>query len=253
MTGNFKTPWVFPALVLFCLSMLLSCGGGVGGSDEATGADPGVLEAPIAYIKRPIPTDDDEDDPQPIQVDLRDVRQFTSGGDVYIRNNSTTIATERNLTESMTGGIGDVKGLSSSFDGKKLLFSLRLFDESDNDDIIPSWNIYEYDFEQDELRRVIRSDLSAEEGDDLSPSYLPDGRIVFTSSRQKQAVEGLINVGKVPFSRIDEAGRSIGTVLHVMNDNGNEIRQISFNQTHDLDPVVLTNQFSGQILFTRLL
>jgi hypothetical protein len=231
--------------------MLLSCGGGVGGSDEATGADPGVLEAPIAYIKRPIPTDADEDDPQPIQVDLRDVRQFTSGGDVYIRNNSTTIATERNLTESITGGIGDVKGLSSSFDGKKLLFSLRLFDENDNDDIIPSWNIYEYDLEQNELRRVISSDLTAEVGDDLSPSYLPDGRIVFTSSRQKQAVEGLINVGKVPFSRIDEAGRSIGTVLHVMNDNGNEIRQISFNQSHDLNPVVLTNQFSGQILFTR--
>ena len=249
MTGNFKTLCFFPVLVVFGLPMLLSCGGG--GSGEATGADPGVLEAPIAYIKRPIPTDDDEDDPQTIHVDLRDVRQFTSGGDVYIRDNSTTIAIEKNITESVTGGIGDVRGLSSSFDGKKLLFSLRLFDENQNDDIIPSWNIYEFDLEEDELRRVISSDLSAEEGDDLSPSYLPDGRIVFTSSRQKQAVEGLINVGKVPFSRIDEAGRSIGTVLHVMNDNGNEIRQISFNQTHDLDPVVLANQFSGQILFTR--
>ena len=251
MTANFKTQWVYPVLAALCLPILFSCGGGVGGSDEATGADPGVLEAPIAFIKRPIPTDEDEDDPQPIQVDLRDVRQFTSGGDVFIRENSTTISTEKNITGSITAGIGDVKGLSSSFDGKKLLFSLRLFDENENDDIIPSWNIYEYDLDLDALRRVVSSDLSAEEGDDLSPSYLPDGRIVFTSSRQKQAVEGLINVGKVPFSRIGEAGRSIGTVLHVMNDNGNEIRQISFNQTHDLDPVVLTTQFSGQILFTR--
>jgi len=232
--------------------MLVSCGGGIGSdSNEATGADPGVLEAPIAYIKRPIPTDDDEDDPQPIQVDLRDVRQFTSGGDVYIRDNSSTLATERNITGEITGGMGDVKGLQASYDGKKLLFSLRLFDENENDDIVPSWNIYEYDLELNTLRRVISSDLNAEEGDDLSPSYLPDGRIVFTSSRQQQAVENLINVGNVPFSRVDETGRSISTVLHVMNDTGSEIRQISFNQTHDLDPVVLTGLFSGLILFSR--
>ena len=252
MIGNFRKPCLSLALVAFCLSLLVSCGGGIGGdSDEANGADPGVLEAPIAYIKRPIPTDEDDDDPQPIQVDVRDVRQFTSGGDVYVRDNSTTIATERNITRSVTGGIGDVKGLSASFDGTKLIFSLRLFDENENDDIVPSWNIYEYDLELDELRRVISSDLTAEEGDDLSPAYLPDGRIVFTSSRQKQAVEGLINEGKVPFSRIDETGRSISTVLHVMSSSGNEIRQISFNQTHDLNPVVLSGQFSGQILFSR--
>jgi len=237
------------ALFAVGLLTLVSCGGGIGSdSDKDAGADPGVLEAPIAFIKRPIPADDNGD---PIQVDIRDVRQFSSGGDIYVRDNSTTVATERNITSAVTNGIGDVQGLNASFDGNRLVFSLRLFDENENDDIVPSWNIYEYDIETRVLRRVIASDLTAEEGDDLSPAYLPDGRIVFTSSRQKQAVTGLVNVGKVPFSRIDESGRSISTVLHVMNSDGNEIRQISFNQSHDFSPIVMTNRFSGQILFSR--
>jgi len=40
---------------------------------------------------------------------------------------------------------------------------------------------------------IVTSDLVAEQGDDLYPAYLADGRIVFTSNRQRQAREMLIN------------------------------------------------------------
>ena len=147
--------------------------------------------------------------------------------------------------------MGDVKGLNVSFDGKRIIFSLRLFDPNPNDDDTPSWNIYEYDTEQNLLRRLIASDLAAEEGDDLFPAYLPDDRIVFVSSRQRQSAEILSNEGKPRYSALVENGNTIAMVLHVMNNDGTEIRQISFNQSNDYLPLVMSGRFNGQILFSR--
>ncbi len=232
-------------LLLFGLSLLTltACGGGTGSEDD--GADPGVLEVPIAYIKKPIPSNNG----QAVQPDLREPRFFTEGGDVYIRDNSSAIAKETNITSVITGGIGDVKGLNVSYDGKRILFSLRLFDDP-NEDGIPAWSIYEYEFETGDLRQVITG-LAAEDGDDLNPAYLPDGRIIFTSSRQRRSTEVLSNEGRTRFSALDEDEATIAMVLHVMNDEGNDIRQISFNQSHDFYPTVMSSQFAGQILFSR--
>ena len=51
----------------------------------------------------------------------------------------------------------------------------------------PTWNIWEYELATDRLRRLIVSDLTAQQGHDLSPHYLPDGRIIFVSTRQQTA------------------------------------------------------------------
>ncbi len=225
--------------------ILAGCGGGSGSGDD--GADPGVLKVPIAFIKRPLPTNNQGD---PVQLDLREPRFFTEGGDVILRDNSSAVAKETNITSAVTGGMGDVKGLNVSFDGKRLIFSLRLFDPDPNDDDTPTWNIYEYDSDNNQSRRVING-TAAEEGDDLFPAYLPDGRIVFASSRQRQSAEVLSNEGRTRFSALDEDGNTIATVLHVMSKDGTDIKQISFNQSHDLNPVVLSNRFNGQILFSR--
>ena len=230
------------------VAIITSCGTGV--DDIGVGADPGVIESPIAYIKRPIPTDDQG---QPIQTDLRRPRLFVAGGDVYIRSNSTATATETNITSSVTQGIGDVKGLNSSYDGKKLIFSLRISDSDPNDNIVPSWNIYEYDIELSQLSRIISSSVIAEGGDDLFPAYLPDERIIFSSSRQRQSSEMLASENKPRFSALDEDENTIAMVLHVMDSDGStsSIHQVSFNQSHDLNPIVLTNSNSGQVLFSR--
>jgi hypothetical protein len=98
---------------------------------------------------------------------------------------------------------------------------------------------------------AIPSVLIAEQGDDLYPAYLPDGRIVFTSSRQDQARSNLINEGKPEFSALDEDRDRIALVLHVMNPDGSGIRQISMNKSHDLTPQVLVNSSGGQIVFSR--
>ena len=112
----------------------------------------------------------------------------------------------------------------------------------------PTWNIWEYDRTTDVLRRVITSDIVAEEGHDVAPHYLPDGRIVFSSTRQRQSKAVLIDEGKPQFAAQDEDQNEHAFVLHVMNADGTGIRQISFNQSHDLDPDVLDD---GRIVFSR--
>ena len=241
----------YKAIILSALAcsgpILTSCSETLSGSGTA-GADPGTLEAPIAFVKRPIPVDDNGNE---LQSDLREPLFFAAGGDLYLRSNSTVTATEMNVTSAITQGQGDVKGLSASFDGTRLLFSLRLFDPNPNDDDTPSWNIYEYLLAEKSLRRIISSDLTAEQGDDVDPAYLPDGRIVFSSNRQRQSGEMLTNEGKPRFRALDEDEDTMAMVLHVMNDDGSELKQISFNQSHDLNPVVLSNNYPGELLFTR--
>jgi len=238
--------WTSTFLVIALTGALGLVGCSSGSSGE--GVDPGVIEIPIAYIKRPVPTDENGDDADP---DMREPRLFSAGGDVYLRSSSAVGASIANITRRVTGGRGDVKGLNVSFDGSRLIFSLRLFDPDLTDDVRPSWNIYEYDIESDQLRRVIADELIAEQGDDLFPSYLPDGRIVFTSSRQKQAGENLLNEGKPSYQALDEDRQTIAMVLHVMNGDGTDLRQISFNQSHDLYPQVLSGLKGGKIIFTR--
>lgn len=225
---------------------LAACGGGgVGGEQDP---DPVVIDLPIAYVKRPLPVD-----AQGVLQgsDLRELRTFNIGADLYVRDRAAVAAVEHNVTDRVTqaSGLYDIRDPEVSWDGSTLVFAMRGpfiagADEKDQ----PTWNIWEYNFAADTLRRVISSDLNAEAGHDLAPAYLPDGRIVFSSTRQRQSKAVLIDEGKPQFDAQDEDRNEPAFVLHVMTADGSDIHQISFNQSHDLDPSVLSN---GQILFTR--
>ncbi len=206
--------------------------------------DPVVLDIPVAYIKGALPLDPD-DDPD----DVRELETFLEGSDVWLRDRAAPSVPERNITFSVTGGLWNVRDIDASFDGNKIIFAMRMpLIPGALDSEQPTWNIWEYDRTSDILRRVIASDVVAEEGHDLAPHYLPDGRIVFSSTRQRQSKAVLIDEGKPQFAAEDEDRNEHAFVLHVMNANGGSIRQISFNQSHDLDPSVLDD---GRIVFSR--
>jgi len=122
------------------------------------------------------------------------------------------------------------------------------FDPNKNMDEQPTWKIWEYTFATDTLHRIIASDITAEAGQDISPHYLPDGRILFISTRQRQAKAVLLDEGKPQFDARDENRRNPAFVLHVMGNDGSNVHQISFNQSSDYDPIVLAN---GKVLFSR--
>jgi hypothetical protein len=228
-------------------AVLTGCGGGsgVGGGQDP---DPVVLDVPIAYVRRPLVLNDDGDT---VTSDLRNQRSFNPGAELFVRERAAVGGAEVNVTGRVTGGTGlwDIRDLEPSFDGTKLVFAMRgPFDPGADDDEQPTWNVWEYAIGSDTLRRVIVSDLTAEAGQDVAPHYLPDGRIIFSSTRQRTAKAVLLDEGKPQFEALDEDRDEPAFVLHVMNADGSDIQQVSFNQSHDLDPTVLA---SGQVLFTR--
>ena len=227
---------------------LAACGGGGGGVDiaQGQGPDPVVLDVPIAYVKRPLPVDDNG---MLLTSDVRELITFDIGADLFVRDTASPSSPERNITESVTQDLGDVRDLDASFDGTKIVFALRAqFIEDADEEDQPKWNIWEYDLENDILRRIIVSDITAEAGHDVAPHYLPDGRIIFSSTRQRQAKAILLDEGKPQFEALDENRDEFAFVLHVMNDDGTDINQVSYNQSHDLDPTVLSN---GRVAFSR--
>lgn len=238
--------------VLFALGVLVmlgACSSGDGVSiGDGQSADPVVVDFPIAYVREPVPLDDLGEFQE---SDLREMVDFNFGADLFFRDRASPSTEAVNITGDLTQGLYALKDVEIAYDGSAVLFSMRgPVDENLglDDENQPTWNIWEYVIEDGVLRRVIASDLSAELGHDLSPHYLPDGRIIFTSTRQVRSKAILLDEGKPQYSAQDENDNEPAFVLHVMNGDGSGIEQVSYNQSHDFDPTVLSN---GQVVFSR--
>jgi hypothetical protein len=239
-------------LLALAVAVIAACtGDGDGSVGVGTGQDPDPVapDFPIAYTKGPL---FDEDDALQVNTDLRDILRFAVGTDLYLRDRASPTAPERNISRRFTQGTGDVMGVEISSDGRKVLFAMRgpvdeglALDDPDQ----PKWNIWEYVIATDSLRRLIVSNLTAQQGHDISPHYLADGRIIFASTRQQTAKAILLNDGKPQFDARDEDREEPAFVLHVMRDDGrDEFKQVSFNQSSDYEPTMLDN---GKVLFSR--
>jgi hypothetical protein len=229
--------------IVACVGALAACSGG-GSVDVGSGqtADPATVDFPIFYVKRTIPEDSD---------DLRGLRDTVGDADLYKRDRASPSAPETNITARITGDtdLYDVKDVDVSFDGLKVVFAMRgpLDDNQDEEDP-PTWAVWEYEIATDVLRRVVTSDTIANEGNDIAPHYLPDGRIVFSSTRQRASKGVLLDEGKPGFEAQTDNRSEPAFVLHVMDSGATIVRQISFNQSHDLDPTVMSN---GRLLWSR--
>ncbi|HTT01354.1 MAG TPA: hypothetical protein VMG11_04635 [Steroidobacteraceae bacterium] len=243
------------------LAWALACAGGVllGACSSGTGtivqtaggqaADPQTQDFPIFYVKRySVPATQD---------DLRLLRFAQPSADLFMRSNASPGGTEVNITQSITGtGTAmaanyDVKDVSVSYDGSAVLFAMRgPLAPKMKQDAAPSWRIYQYVIATHTLSPVINptTDPDPATVNDTAPQFLPDGRIVFSSTRQRQGQAVLLDEGFPQFVADDEARTEPAAVLHVMNADGSDIHQISFNPSHDRDPTVLLD---GQVMWTR--
>ena len=116
---------------------------------------------------------------------------------------------------------GSVRDPQIHYDGNKMLFSWR-----------PSgtryFNLWEMNIDGSEKRQ-----LTFGEFDDIEPTYLPGGDIVFVSTRSKRWVQCWLT--------------QVATI-HRCDANGKNIRELSSNMEQDNTPWPLPN---GQILYTR--
>ena len=251
----FKAAFILKSMT-YSLVFLLITACSVGNNGDSS--DPVVVEQPIAFIKRPLTDADGEI----IANDLSDPAQFRPGAVLYLKERATPNAPIKDISSAAFSDpsflnedgelLYDVKDLHVSFDGNKLLFSMRApeIENADEEDQ-PKWNIWEYDITTSSLQRLITSNISAEEGQDISPVYLPNDRIVFSSTRQRRSKAILLDEGgqKTQFSGLDEDRNTEAFVLHTIDAlSGSDIQQLTFNQSHDLYPVLLEN---GKILFSR--
>jgi len=161
------------------------------------------------------------------------VNEFYPGTDLFLLSPISTQGDLVNLTEQYTKeGQTDPRRFGAavdpevSYDGKKILFSMRKNSSQ-------RWRIYEMSADGSGLVQL----TNQAEGDDMDPTYLPNGQIMFTSTRT-----GIV----------DEYERRDSPLLHV-GDRGPSgvlvnVRQISFNQSHDTNPIVHS---SGKIIYSR--
>ncbi len=124
----------------------------------------------------------------------------------------------RTILADETGGIRDPQ---VHYDGRKILFSYRPGGTE-------HYHLYEIDADGKNLRRLTDGDF-----DDIEPTYLPDGDIVFCSSRCFRYVQCW-------FTHV--------AVLYRCGPDGKNVRRISANVEHDNTPWPLPD---GRILFMR--
>ena len=124
------------------------------------------------------------------------------------------------LTKFADGYVADCE---VSWDARRVIFARR------GGAADPWWHIWEVGVDGKGLRQLTRGAHH-----DVQPAYLPDGRIVFSSTR---------------IGLRDEYHGYLATGLTVMNARGGGIRCIGFNLGRDDEPAVMGD---GRILFGRL-
>jgi hypothetical protein len=230
------------ACIAVCASVVLA-GCGSGSSSTESGDTVTVNgDVPVAYVKRSTS----------LSMNPTDGAPTAPGGDLIVREKSSASAQEHNVTSVITQGNGDASDPEVSYDGKKIVFALRC--PTSNTSQINGvaactgrWNIWEYDMTNGLANGTLRRITSSTTDDDADPYYLPGGAgFVFTSNRQEKARPNQA-LGQ-SYKALDEYEREAVMNLHTMDANGGNIRQISFNQSHDRNPVVRPN---GDIMFSR--
>ncbi|TLY60824.1 MAG: hypothetical protein E6K48_08440, partial [Gammaproteobacteria bacterium] len=199
------------------VTALAACsGGGSVNIANSQRGDPATVDFPIFYVK---------------------------SADLFMRATASPSATETNVTARLTTGASwDVKDVDTSADGTRVAFAMRgPLAMNQDPKKPPSWRIYEYVIATNNLHAVINpaTDPDPLTVNDVSPHYLPDGRILFSSTRQTQSKGILLDEGKPQFEAQDEDRNESAFVLEVMNADGTGVHQISFNQSHDRDATVL--------------
>jgi len=267
--------WVVVAAALAACSN----GGSVNIANSQT-IDAATVDYPIFYVKHTVPTTAAG---TLQQDDLRTMRDLVPSADLFERASASAAAAETNITARITAGFKwDVKDVDTSADGTKVIFAMRgPIGSNQQTQDPPSWRIWQYTIATDTLAPVINpsTDPDPPTVNDVSPHYLPDGRIVFSSTRQTQSQVVLLDQGNPRcstalitfcFSYQNEGLLQLALqqpaaappappppapppqepafVLAVMNPDGTGIHQISFNQSHDRDATVLAN---GRVLWSR--
>lgn len=185
--------------------------------DEILKSNPLLLENKLIFIVRKQYAKDHHNTATLFHTNEVNTDSFTPGGAMKILDiKSGKIKT---LIETKTGIVRDPE---MSFDGKKIVFSMR-------EDIKDDYSIYEYDL----LKNSYKALTKAKGVSDIDPLYLPDGQIVFTSTREPKYCMCNVHI--------------MGN-LFKMNSDGSNVHQIGKSSLFEGHSTLLPD---GRILYDR--
>lgn len=217
---------ILPTALPLLLALAVGAVGAVG-ADELRAK----LDAPLLFVKRHSYTG--------IHIYDTYYKWPPGGGGIHVLENPAAPREQWRFRTVVDKGTPETPGdgvyshPELSFDAKRLLFCHKPAPDA-------STSIYEIGVDGRGLRRITNPEplAGSYEGKlhgqhDVAPAYLPDGRIVFLSTRGN---------GLVPCNNTGVA------VLHVMNGDGSDPHPISVNTVNEFDPAVLPD---GRILYGR--
>jgi len=185
---------------------------------EALLANPLVSGRPILFVVRKQYRSDHHNTATMFQTGEINAGSFTGGGALKTIDLGAGGAV-RTLLELPEGVVRDP---DVSFDGRKVLFSMRRNAQDD-------YHIYELEIESGRLRQLtFGSGIS-----DIDPIYLPDGRVLFTSTRDPKYCM---------------CNRHIMGNLFVMDGDGANIQQIGHSTLHEGHASLLSD---GRVIYDR--
>ena len=154
------------------------------------------------------------------------------GGGVFVLNEPGRTMCCRQLAPDALAA-GSFQHPEVSCDGQRVMFAYCQVDKAPaNREAHPDhyYHLYEMAGDGSRLRQLTDGPF-----DDFAPRYLPDGHIMFTSTRRG----GFHRCGRGPCPTY---------TLAVANGDGSDPHPISFHETHEWDPSVLHD---GRVIYTR--
>ncbi|MFI5382284.1 MAG: hypothetical protein ACHRHE_23560 [Tepidisphaerales bacterium] len=197
---------------------------------QAALKNPLLASQPIAFMKR------NRFGCQMLHEYIAYFNQFsdTWGGGVFVLEEPGRSLKTRDLIGSRLPA-GAYASLALSYDARTAYFSFA--ERTEKKPVFGSedqryYHIYALDVQTGELRQLTRDKF-----DDTDPCPLPDGGIVFLSTRRGG------------YTRCNNPWEPIAVyTLHRMDADGKNIRAISFHETNEWHPSVLND---GRIIYTR--
>ncbi len=180
-------------------------------------ANPLLRQHPILFVVRRQYRSDHHNTATMFQTGEINTASFEGGGAIKTLDPAT--GEVRTLLEVPEGVARDP---DVRFDGKKILFSMRRNIEDD-------YHLYEMNADGSELTQL----TFGPELSDIDPIYLPDGRILFTSTREPKYCM---------------CNRHIMGNLYTMNADGSNIQQIGHSTLHEGHSALLPD---GRVIYDR--
>ncbi|MHC4520347.1 MAG: TolB family protein, partial [Planctomycetota bacterium] len=165
--------------------------------------------------------------------------RFLAENGIYVYNLRTQ--QERTVVDAsrMPGGKGFIGKISLSFDARKIVFDFRENPRS-------GFRIWEVNTDGTGLRQVSLPPADEKEKvarwgkawhtDDIHPCYLPDGDIIFSSTRCEHTI------------LCGGSAALVAPVLHRMDADGTNIEQLTKSPVSEFCPVVLDD---GRVMYHR--